>query len=449
MSSPGILHFDLRRGCTADMLNASMSHLLNQPLFLTSVMNSLGLGGVSVVTEEIEQNQTRGMGVYFYLEGQLLTLPASAVPSPKIAGKCVPIFERVNLPKVEIAKLKPVSARHPFLDRCLGDERITLSEIGDFLRLSEKFSSSALAQEVLRNLDCQNKNPSFLGTEALWLLCQLVSLVSLLDALDPQFVSASKIVVPSTDVVLLGKLVPQLQSTTWINQILRGLPCIHLGTSINVDALALAFIKTVCGRFGERGAGSIKRVAIGWERGFNNYPNFTEALWCESEMPDTITSGNSTEAAQRHALHEVVGLVPSHTAMGEVVLSLQKAGALELTYWLVHEGNHTKYQVRFLVGHNEKDAAVELFLVKAYAVLVSLKTVEVQKLTHRPVSVPLGTGNQQTTSRFMEYLYGDRVVRVEPLEEDLLLYMRNTDFSMDVARQDLLMAWKKWRAQQV
>jgi len=57
----------------------------------------------------------------------------------------------------------------------------------------------------------------------------------------------------------------------------------------------------------------------------------------------------------------------------------------------------------------------------------------------------LGHGNKSISARFNEYIYYDKCVRVEPVKEDLEAYVQKTDYSIEVARADLLMAWKKWR----
>jgi len=281
---------------------------------------------------------------------------------------------------------------------------------------------------------------------ALWLLCHLVLLAALLSALDPKFVSASKICIGAEQRAELGpKKTQSLSDETWLRHVLQGVPIREVAEPLQADVLAAAFIKTLVGQFGPRGESTILAVGFGLSPCANTW---TEALWCEASLPDTMSELGPSNRPRSNYLFEVTGQVSAATDMSAATAMMSLHGAKSLSYHLVHgERQGNAHLMRFLVNYDRHKEALEAFLIKAGAQHVTIKPVECHDLNKRLVSVPLGNGNKTSSYRFYEYIYYERCVRVEPLQEDLDLYVQKTDYSVDVARSDLLMAWKKWRGQ--
>jgi hypothetical protein len=440
---PGYLHFDLRRGLRADMLNAAMSQFLPSHESIRQAFDSLDLKEISWEFVDDTSESIKGRVVQFYVNNILVTHnKITNIAKKHKSTKAIWDTNNQDIYKISSNLDPQEKINNYFIKSCLNQERISLNQIRKiFAHPSANLELAGVSLEILSNLECdlfveQKLN----GPDALWLLCNLIMLVALVAALDPKFLSATKIYVSSST-----KDSQMLQNTTWLHHILRRVPTVEVDQNIEFDVLAAAFIKTLVGQFGPRGDSSVVSMSIGLS---NSCKAYIECLWCEARFPDTISEIGINNKARLHHLYEVAGLVTATTDIVAFVATLSLHGAVSISYFLVHgEKQSTTYFVRFLVTHERYKEAVEAFLIKASAEHVTLKAVESHELAKRLVSVPLGHGNKMSAYRFYEYIYYERCVRVEPVQEDLNLYVKKTNYSVDVARSDLLMAWKKWRGQ--
>jgi hypothetical protein len=298
---------------------------------------------------------------------------------------------------------------------------------------------SALVIKTLEHLQTPAfENRMLSAQEALWLFCHLLGLTILLDLLDPKFISASELQISgSTDTAPQTMLIDPL----WIDHILVKVPARVVNDNAATDVLALAFLKTVCGHFGMRGLSCISRVSLG-----HGHASLTEALWCEANMPASIVELGLMNKAKISALFEVKGHIKPACDMHHLATIMTLHGAQSFTWHLVHgEKMQTFFEARFVCSQADKREAVEAFLIKAGATKVSLSPIEQDDLNRRLVCLPLGHGNKNISVRFYEYTYYDKIVRAEPLEEDVEAYVQKTNYSVEVARSALFMAWKKWR----
>ncbi len=284
----------------------------------------------------------------------------------------------------------------------------------------------------LRELFLNSKLPPRLAGTALKILEnfpsapkeKLVTLCAYVEALDPKFISASKI--------FIGE---QVNDGLWSNELLIGLPCVEVEHPIPVDALGVAFVKALVGRFGPRGDSVVIQIGRGGP---------LEALWCEPERVSSIAEDSVANNVIVDHLFEVFGHIPLTTDMARLTGDLRRKGASSISHCHVFDDkNLSKNAMRFLVDSNNREA-IELFLL-AGALDVRKQAVESHALIKRFVTVPLGFGQKQTTCQIYEYLYYDQVVRAEPMEDEVLAYAKKHNFSVDVARRDLVLAWKKWR----
>lgn len=284
---------------------------------------------------------------------------------------------------------------------------------------------SSLALPILANI------PQVFETslEHSWLMRELAILCSQIAKLDPKFISASKV---RTGTQKISKIPSEL---------LIGIPVMEVEAQIRDDFLALAFLKTVVGQWGARGEHTLLNVGLGYDQG-----ETVEALWCEARLPESMNEIGPSNQARMHALFEVIGHSPCTMDMPGLATTLFLHGAKDFSWHLVQGENHlSSYQVRFFCSGEDKRDSIEAFLIKGEAHRVSVRLVELHELNRRQVAIPLGTGNKTSSMRFWEYIYYDKIVRVEPVREDLDQYIIKTDYSVDVARSDALLLWKKWR----
>jgi hypothetical protein len=341
-------------------------------------------------------------------------------------------------------------ADNDFLQSCLSGELIHLQKLRDlFLHSKLKPSIAALALKILDSLI----NPVFVdqrlsGLDALWLLCHLLMLSAQIDALDPKFITASKLCIGDRRRQNNRATVISLYDETWLNQILASLPTIEVDDVIEIDVLAAAFMKTLVGKIGARGESTILVVGIGLAaKSLSDGLGSVEALWCEAHLPDSMNECGPKNSARLSFMYEVSGEVPITAEMPHLSSMMSLHGAISIAWHLVHgEKTLMHNRMKFLCTDEDKHEVIEAFLIKGEAKDVNVRMVERHELNKRLVSVPIGMGNKTSALRFYEYIYYDKTVRVEPLKEDLDQYVQKTDYSVDVARSDLLMAWKKWRS---
>lgn len=451
---PGYLHFDVRRGLTADMLNASMSSLLRNHDCVTKAFSSLGLSEITFTTADDAARGVKGHVVRIYANNKLLAAdqkyelklkPSAALPPSPIWDRKGHLENSDAFPKQACGIDR--MANNEFLQACLNGDVIHLKQLRDvFLSKKVKASIQALALKILDNL----ASPIFVeqklsGSDALWLLANLVTLCAQVDALDPKFITASKLCAGLNNA--MGKraaTVLSIGDEVWLNQVLSTVPVIETENTVVMDVLAVAFLKTLAGHFGARGESTILQVGIGL--GAHAGAGFVEALWCEASLPKSMNETGPGNHARVNSMHEISGKVSTTMDMVHLCATMSLHGAISISWHLVHgEKNLMNNHMRFFCSDEDKREVVEAFLIKGGAKDVAVRIVEHHELNRRLVSVPIGTGNKNTAIRFYEYIYYDKTVRVEPLKEDLDQYVQKTDYSVEVARGDLLTAWKKWR----
>lgn len=416
---PGYLHLDIRRGLKADLLNAALASLLPDQSSVQKTIASLGVDGLSYAVTEYAHCSLRGHDIKFFIDDIPVTVGNRSLHANEIFAQSI-----VNLKDLRFwLQQKPVPV-----------------------------GVSALVQRIFEQLECSAfTEQRLVSGDALWLVCQVVTFCAQINALDPKFITATKICSSEHGNFSERHDALSLTNSTWINHILVGMPVIEVDDASPIDVVALAFIKALAGHVGARGESRILKIGIGLAAGTSLLsPLIAEALWCEPSLPESMTEHGPSAHARTNSLHEIAGVVSASTDMVQLSSSLSLHGALSLHWQLVQrDRNVSCYAVRFLVNDEDKRDAIEAFLIKGAAFDVTVAVIERHELQRRLVSVPIGTGNKATSARFYEYLYLDKTVRVEPLKEDLDLYVNKTDYSVDVARSDLLLAWKKWRGRVV
>jgi hypothetical protein len=293
--------------------------------------------------------------------------------------------------------------------------------------------------------------PKIYSVDALWLVSHAVLFSALIDDLDPKFITTTKICVGEDSASVAFREILSLNDNGWLNQMLIGIPIIETRKPLPLDVVAVAALKALAGHIGARGESRIRNVGIGLGEGEAlGEPLMVEAIWCEASLLESVTETGQNSRPRLSSVHEITGITAPSTDMAMLSAALSLHGASAISFHLVQrEKNSSGYLMRFLVSDEDKRDALEAFLIKGGALDVSVALVERHELNRRLVSVPIGTGNKASAVRFFEYVFFDKTVRVEPIKEDLDQYVLKTDYSVDVARSDLLLAWKKWRGRVV
>lgn len=411
---PGYLHLDCRRGLRADLLNAALLSLLSDHEVVVKAIDALAIDGVSLVVREVTIASIKGFTSQF--------VPSESDEAKKLA---------VNV---------------------FGHSEICVKAIQRWLDQKPLAPSvNGIAQKILAQLvtDIFTEH-KLCGRDALYLVCHVVLFSAIIDALDPKFITATKIGFCEQSNRSASTTL-SLSDSMWLNQLLINMPAIEMDEAIPVDVVGIACIKALAGHIGVRGESRIHKVGIGLAHGDSLLtPHVVEALWCEPTLPESMNELGFNNYLRLYSLHEVAGVLAATTDVAQIISALTQHGAMGITCHLAQrEKSISCYVMRFLVRDADKRDTLLAFLIKAAATDVTVTAVERHELNKRLVSVPIGTGNKTSTVRFFEFIYLDKTVRVEPVKEDLDLYVQKTDYSVDVARSDLMLAWKKWRGRVV
>jgi hypothetical protein len=447
---PGYLHFDVRRGLRADMLNASMLALLSDNSCVRTTLDALGLKEISLRVVEDKKHGFLGQHVHFYV-GSTLVRPR-LIHDPRRSGrseKTLPRWDRSDPPEVVYPdsddKKADIFAESLLVRDCINGQEISFDRIRTLFLQGPRPTVCAIALKIIDELMrfCEG---NLEGEDALWLVCHLAMLCAQVDALDPKFISASNICIGRKKIASSRNKNLSVTDDIWINELLMMLPVIEVDEILPIDVLALAFIKILAGQIGVRGESTILKIGRGLDTWSYECGGLVEALWCEADLPNSMNECGPSNNARINFWHEVSGLVKATMEMPHLCSMLSLHGAKSISWQLVHGTQDLMcYRVNFLCNSDDKHEAIEAFLIKGGSNSVCVRMVEHHELNRRLVAVPVGSGNKTSSIRFFEYTYYDKTVRVEPLKEDLDQYIEKTDYSVDVARSDLLLAWKKWR----
>ena len=451
--SPGYLHLDVRCGLKADMINASLNALIGDEEMLKKVFDDAGLSEISLVSSKSTARGIKGSLLHLYHGGQLIE-PLRA--KPYRAQKCSisgasPIWHGDGTDAGgEGSQRGSTEVDAPVQPSCLMGEFIDIAQIERFFRGQKKLDPAIchMAIHVLSHLHCPHFQERKLdGLDGLWLLCHLLMLCAQITILDPKFITASDIYVKRRPKPLDLASSLKLNDDLWLDHVSTGIAVCEIEDDRDIDVLALAFLKAISSSFGPRAQGTITRVSIGISgHSARESLGFVESLWCEAKMPKSMVEHGLSNQARATFKHQISGLVSATTDMIDLSSALSLHGALKINWHLVQgERNVPLYRVEFHCSDDDLRESVEAFLIKGQAFMVCTNVIESHEMNRRLVCVPMGSGNKVWSARFYEYIYYDKTVRVEPLAEDLDEYVKKTCYSVDVARSDLLMAWKKWR----
>lgn len=416
---PGYLHFDVRRGLRADLVNSALISHLEDHGPLKKSLDSLGIANLTYIVSEQIILGVKGQYLQFYLDSRpiLLALDDSDL------GRVVFGADEVSI---------------KYLRGWLEKKALPVSTLALVLKILDQLITPVFCEHQLSSND------------VLWVLCHTLAFCAQIDALDPKFISTTKICVSEGGEDSLSRNL-SLNDRMWLNQILVNMPIIEVKEAVFIDVLGVAFIKALAGHMGARGDVRVLKVGIGLAQGIAmQKPILVEAHWCEANLPASINECGLSNRARLDSVHEISGAVSATSDISHLSAALSLHGANSITWHLAQrERNQSCYLVRFLVSDEDKRDAIEAFLIKGGAFDVTVSVVERHELNRRMVSVPIGTGNKASSVRFYEYIYFGKTVRVEPVKEDLEGYVQKTDYSADVARSDLMLAWKKWRGRVV
>lgn len=383
-----VLHFDLNQGCTARALCAA---LLDLGASLKAVETALP--GVQIC----------------YADKSLDFLDASG----RSLQRSMPMAANLKQPRLK-AKLKWHTSSS--LRGVEGDVAIQdYTEVStDIPELTLDPIPAALFQKSKRLLTDAGYTPTQQDIYELTAFCVLLS------NLDPKAVTATRVPLsmapenPHRDVLLkLSESIPVYEKE-W--------------PAPSCDPAGLALMKACVSHFGARGDSRLIKLGLGFD------PE-VRALLCD-------TGAMTTQPRVFH-LVQISAYITEINSISELTHRLNQIGAKKLwTSQVLDQSTHPKTLITVIASETDQNKIIETLLILAQAPDISSHVIEQHALQKRTVSVTLGRPQKLQVCRVVEYLWGDRILRADPLQEDLNALTQANNQLQETVRADVLTAWK-------
>lgn len=249
----------------------------------------------------------------------------------------------------------------------------------------------------------------------------------LISQLDPKAVTATRIP------IAYHPQVPRTVSYIKLTQDLPIFECEYPGA--NTDIASLALLKVCVSRFGPRGESTLRKI------GLATNPE-VRALWCENLNISSRASESETPHA--YPLIELQCQLGDSGTLEELVHRLNQIGAKRIwTYPVQDRAKNPKTSLTLICSETDKPDLIETLLILGQAEQVQTRQIEQHALQKKTVSVTLGKQQKLKVCRVVEFLWGDKILRAEPLLEDLTSISQSTGQLQEIVRADVLAAWKK------
>lgn len=257
----------------------------------------------------------------------------------------------------------------------------------------------------------------------------LTQLALLLTNLDPSAVSCTRIPLSfspdhphRTELLKLSEFLP-VYDKEW--------------PAPSCDLVALAWIKTCAARFGARGESRLIKMGVGMN------PE-VRALWCKLAPIVTRTTLDSSALPRVSNLLQASCLIADSNLIPELVYRLEQIGCKKTwTTQVLEQGNQPKTLFSAIANEASQNQIIEIFLILGQASEIQLQVIEQHSLQKRTIGVAFGTVQKQQVCRVVESLWGDRILRADPLQEDLMALTKSSGQAQEIIRADILSAWKK------
>jgi uncharacterized protein (DUF111 family) len=378
-----VLHFDLSQGCTARALCAALIDL-----------------GASLKAVE-----TALAGVQFrYADKSLDFLDASGRSLQSVIPITAPLKPQRFKAKIRWHKASANAIVDTLPTKSVTDiPEFTLSPI-----------PSALFQKCRRLLLEAGHTPTQQELHEITAFCVLLS------DLDPKALSATRIPLsfspenPHTQVLLkLSESIP-VYERQW--------------PAPSCDPAGLALMKACVSHFGARGDSRLIKLGLGFD------PE-VRALLCDT--------GAMTSEARLSRLIQITAYITDTNSISELTHRLNQIGAKKLwTSQVLDQSTQPRTLITVIASETDQNKIIETLLILGQATDVNSHIIEQHALQKRTVSVTLGRGQKLQVCRVVEYLWGDRILRADPLSEDLNALAKANNQFQETVRADVLSAWK-------
>lgn len=477
-SLPGMIHFDVSQGCTAELLNGA---LLDLGLPLDGVHLAFKQLGIShLIPTHCSEGTGRCLGSYLDLvndSGQSFMSKSVIFSKKKSNGrkqsphwdhKAVDSLNEIPAPTFKTEEQTEEQTEEEIgtefnqstenINRWLRQEPGTIDNLISHVQQS-KLSPipSALVQKTLgllafslkRAHGNQNGIINLDGNQLIRILCQVVAFCVLLNDLDPFEVSATRIPLawpPNNIISGFG----DLDEKGWTLALVELIPTYEKEWPAPfAEPVGAALLKTIVRNFGARGESHLLQSGVGVQRNFKECNLLTRALWCEPVVIATRSVEGPSSSPKVSPLLYVKCLLGGRVDVQDLSRRMQILGAENIiTAQVMEQGVRPKTSLSLISSHREIERIIEALLITGEAVEVTTGLVERYELLSRKVSIPFGRKQKTMECGVTEWLMGNKILRAEPVHADLMSIVSATGFSPESVRSDVLAAWKKWRREE-
>ena len=399
----GLLHFDVTQGCSSETLIAALV--------------------------DLSVNQVPALDALQKLE---LDPPAFPAPSSKRTL-------RFKSP-TQNHKRQPIWNR-PEKVHTFENLTITTSSLGDFRARVDHAELSPVLSALIHNVLDTLNSFSFDADEATRILKETTFFCALLTELNPLEVSATRLPISKP---FSG---PIAEAWELVLALVQDLPTFEQEwPAAYSEPLGIALLKTVVSRFGARGESRLLKTGTGIQATYNTPKLVAHALWCEPISIESRTLEGLSALPKAMPLTRVEALIQTHFDLTHLVNQLSNLGAKSIcTHPVTEAGTRVRTNLSALLSYKDLQPVINFLFTDAFAINITTSSVEEHALSTRTVCVPYGRGQQADSCRVTEHLFGDRILRAEPVGSDLSSLAQKTGHLVESVRADVISAWKKWR----
>jgi uncharacterized protein (DUF111 family) len=463
----GHLHFDATMGCAGDMITAALLDLGLPLVVVRTALLEAGIVDVGPLVRERHQGRIRGLHVSFVdasglpvdeKGGAPITphrpLPPvkgrARAPSPRREGrrsKSETVARALDLdanglPTANEGHTDAAPARGPrrsVLDwlsgrPVTGRELFALIDRGRLAPAVRARTMKALRRLIDARAATLGADPleaTVDGRAAIDLICDLVSVSALIDALAPARITTSAIALSTTPVMNDGAMGPG--PSTWVLHALSGMRTVERDVPFECTTpTGAALLWTLAGSSERRPPLAFHRVGSGLgTRELPGIVNVTRALFAERRA--TVDDGSVMR------IEAVIGALVDRRRL---VRDLEQKGARAITFARVEDAHGVPlFRIEALVdssdgGDDARDAAA---LLDDVGEAVALFPGQVRASATAFVTVPVGTGAKQTTVR-VRTKGGQAPV---PVDDDVVRVARRLRLDADEVRSQALHAYAR------
>lgn len=397
-NAEGYLHFDVTQGCTAKTLNGALFGLVGSLEVIEKSIDALGVSDVKAVIHQEKKKQVTGRSIEF------------------VTKKATDKFNSWEDVKEQLlaSRLSPV----------------VIARVNKILNL---------LQSALERSQDSREIVALSPEEFFGILCESVVFSALIQDLNPFEITSTFL--PLSEFHMESNL-------DWyacLLSLIEEVPTYECAQPAPYsEPLAVAMLKSIVNRFGPRGYSTLLKTGVGAVKNSSQYALLTRALWCEPSQVASRTTQALSQVPSVSPLLLVKGILGVQVDQRELYRRLVSLGAQAVfTLQVLDQTMATRTMLTAHVPHIQVDSVIEALLVTGEATEVATFPVEYHSLQRRIVTVALGSEQKREYCRVTEFVWGNKVIRVEPLSEDLANLVKATGFSQDAIRSDVLMAWRK------